>query len=1859
MLDDSLNDSDLLLPVPTKELLPRVQSLLLSREEKIPPLAPSLATQFETAKPSVRAAFLPAFVAEPAPPVVSWEEFRGARYPSLDANAQEQIREQYLTGEFLKSLPAGMSEDNKKQAQAKFRAENPIVADLSLFGAVKEGFGQLKTARRADAARDDVSAISRLVAQSSQDLVINKRLLEVDRKIDEDLKKEGVDRNSWRALWVTTKNLVSDPSALVSLTAQSVASMSTSLAATYVGQGVGGAVGAIPALSVPTGGGSVLGGRVLGGYAAGFAAEFFPERGGEAFNRIVTEARESGIDVSDAGQVERFINSKPGGLAHFYDPAQRKALGTASVSAATNLLTLAALGNKAKNATKSVEAIEKAVVAGNLDRSAAAIRLAAIDSGIQASRTLAARTAKGIGATAAESLGEGASEAAGRYLADEKIDYADAAKEALSGAVFGTTLPIGGAVYEAIRGTQDAYAAARERALRVVSPTSEAQSAPVSATGDGGVTTPVAETPAPTPPDGTPTTDASEVFPAVATPAPSADSTTDAALVLDAVSPGLGRKVAAGEVLTDTEVVDLQSALESAELDSRSYETLRDFLLNLGAVDEPGTSQTSPSEFAEIQKPSGDTDTFGVRGVSADVDVTQSPQATVSVAEAANMVDSGAEVSQPDQRPSPEADPATVLEPDIPTRSEGDGRDALISELESAQENLVGRDLAVSKNLVSRLRRGDDVEQVRQLAQDANVVYLESSPSRVGLSDPVRVAIGSGNASRVLDALENSSQATPLFRLVIPRLKAVGFNEKVGIGLVSPSSFSSSKMVAAYDPSERMVYVANRDGVNDRVVLHELIHAFTLEELRKTGPDRSPSADRMVQYLDVIRKHPLTAEEYGARNTEELVAELWSNQSFRDKIERIDAPDAPARSLLRQIISAIVDLVSGALGLNESSSFLSILDAEITAMLRPPRAVSGEVVASQAARDDQTEQEQIRTSTMPNMMVKPTTVMRQLADEVSDFRTKFVDYQRPFFDFLAAYFGNPQSNAAWNNLKLGRTKRKRLDDRFARTSLKRVNDAAKNFADKYKMDVTEAATILGDYAQMRHVIDANASLQSSGASTFAAGITSQQAQDSIDARIRRYDKASLEAGRKAYVDAHRQLLQDLENARAIAPGTYAALTTQFPNYVPLKISEDSLADSDPWALQTQADGIFGNGMNQSVIMRMKGFSLGTDMQLDNAYATLISRAGAVNARVAFQPFKDAMLLLARSNRAPNELSVVKSATPGPIDKKGMVAFDSRGNRYEIKINSETLADAIYARAVEESIIDAAPLRFANSVQSFIGRNVTKFTPIFPIVNSWLMDMQERVTNIAARTYPLNSGKSIDGTKVAARTLYYATTKAMAVARAASNAVADRPPGNTNRKYYDAAKKLADLGGYSSMGQYLKRDRESAFTELKRQYGLRSVPDKIVKVAEEWGNFWEAIVPTSAFMAFKEEGMSDRQAAASVLELMDFNNKGAGKTAAYIRAIYMFANPAIQGASATFDSLRTPKGWATFAAAVVVASILYQLMLASGEEDEFGYNDIDKRPTNETARYMVFMVGDEAVKFPVGFGVNGVAWATAVALGRYARGMSSAPDAAAEIAKASAKTFSPAQIPEMSISEDPLSFALKLLTPSSLTPLVEVATNKNTFGSPVKREKMDAKDPAYSQGRARTEESWKEISKYIFDSTGGTIDIAPESIKQIWLGYTAGPVAELTKAATFDKDTKGLNTVLRDDLRALSFLGINRFLGGDDRFYETQYYQRLNDAEKVIRSLDFSAVDSNKRLNVAGKAKERDRLMSSLGVSPGDQALVRAYYDEVAKISKESAAKRKELGRTKDVMATNEKYADATEQRMLDFLKATSAIGVSK
>jgi hypothetical protein len=407
------------------------------------------------------------------------------------------------------------------------------------------------------------------------------------------------------------------------------------------------------------------------------------------------------------------------------------------------------------------------------------------------------------------------------------------------------------------------------------------------------------------------------------------------------------------------------------------------------------------------------------------------------------------------------------------------------------------------------------------------------------------------------------------------------------------------------------------------------------------------------------------------------------------------------------------------------------------------------------------------------------------------------------------------------------------------------------------------------------------------------------------------------------------------------------------------------------------------------------------------------------------------------------------------------------------------------------------------------------------------------------------------------------------------------------------------------------------------------------------------------MAFKEAGMKDAQAAASVLELMDFNNKGAGKTSAIVRALYLFANPAIQGGAATYDSLRTPKGWGVLAAKVIIGVMLYQLMLASGEEDEYGVNDVDKRPDNEIGRYMVFMFNGEPVKFPVGFGINGLAWAIATSASRFANGTITAPDAAANIVKSSAKTFSPMQVPEMSLSQDPLTFALKILTPSALTPAVEVVTNKNAFGTPVRRERMDAKDPAYTQGRGRTEEAWKEASKFLFDSTGGAINIAPESIKQLWLGYTAGPIAELTKAATFDKDTKGLNTVLRDDLRAVSFMGINRFLGGDDRFYETIYYQQVRRAEDVVRKYNFTDIDANRRLNPAGKERMREVAMS--GASAEEKALVRAYYEETAKISKSASDKRKALTRGGDTLVINEKFADESEQRMLEFLEKTGRL----
>lgn len=102
-----------------------------------------------------------------------------------------------------------------------------------------------------------------------------------------------------------------------------------------------------------------------------------------------------------------------------------------------------------------------------------------------------------------------------------------------------------------------------------------------------------------------------------------------------------------------------------------------------------------------------------------------------------------------------------------------------------------------------------------------------------------------------------------------------------------------------------------RNGVNYYVLLHEVVHAATELLLQTPINQRTPEQNAAVEELNKlydIAKANIKIEQYGLTSLSEFIAEVYTNQDFRNRLKTI--PYAPAKTnVLTRFIQSVMKLV--------------------------------------------------------------------------------------------------------------------------------------------------------------------------------------------------------------------------------------------------------------------------------------------------------------------------------------------------------------------------------------------------------------------------------------------------------------------------------------------------------------------------------------------------------------------------------------------------------------------------------------------------------------------------------------------------------------------------------------------------------------------------------------------------------------------------------------------------------------------------------------------------------------------------------------------------------------------------------------
>ena len=152
------------------------------------------------------------------------------------------------------------------------------------------------------------------------------------------------------------------------------------------------------------------------------------------------------------------------------------------------------------------------------------------------------------------------------------------------------------------------------------------------------------------------------------------------------------------------------------------------------------------------------------------------------------------------------------------------------------------------------------------------------------------------------------------------------------VKIVSNHKDASGRAAAgSFDPKTNTIRLDSNTGINFHTILHEAVHAATLETLANKS---NPSTKEITKLFNEVKDSLHTAD--GARNVEEFVSEALSNVAFQQNLGQLNVKGEPF-TVLQRFKNAIANLVRRLLRMETKKldSKLNKTDEVIMGMLAP------------------------------------------------------------------------------------------------------------------------------------------------------------------------------------------------------------------------------------------------------------------------------------------------------------------------------------------------------------------------------------------------------------------------------------------------------------------------------------------------------------------------------------------------------------------------------------------------------------------------------------------------------------------------------------------------------------------------------------------------------------------------------------------------------------------------------------------------------------------------------------------------------------------------------------------------------------
>jgi hypothetical protein len=412
----------------------------------------------------------------------------------------------------------------------------------------------------------------------------------------------------------------------------------------------------------------------------------------------------------------------------------------------------------------------------------------------------------------------------------------------------------------------------------------------------------------------------------------------------------------------------------------------------------------------------------------------------------------------------------------------------------------------------------------------------------------------------------------------------------------------------------------------------------------------------------------------------------------------------------------------------------------------------------------------------------------------------------------------------------------------------------------------------------------------------------------------------------------------------------------------------------------------------------------------------------------------------------------------------------------------------------------------------------------------IRDVHERSEFVRTREYYRADGTKVDSTAVA-HSMIRKALKGEILNDLRKNSWARNPSAAAqNSKYAVLLREFeASGGGGSRFGKALARDRSQIVADVR---SISSTPSKMrAKLADlvsRWNEVFDAVAALGSYAAFKEQGLTPKEAAAAALELANFRKTGSVMPG--VRMFYAFAQPAVMGGVNLLRGLTTKVGAQRFVG-YMLGLVALQTLVASlmGEDEELGKSKMDLLDEYTKDRSLPIPIPgtDQIFKMPLGLGMPVLANVVAGRLRGLAMGEETAGQAAgALVSRGVLPAFTVIEDSKLSFADEPVKWVMQSFAPTVAKPFVNVGINRSGMGGKVVQESFQKSDEFKSQqGSPMTPADYKELAQVIESTV--KLDLAPEEVREIVRGFSLGVFRDALNYAVENphKEAFGLETKL--------------------------------------------------------------------------------------------------------------------------------------